>query len=339
MQAPPTWGSQWSQAVHTCSKESRAYSVFDQWSVHWSQNRNTGRKLVERKGIFCPVLLFWATYQGFMTRDCAEGKGLGKILRSIKYENKNTSTLLLLLMFITTSSQAECLWQSGEWVVSIFQSVYFLEPFCKANKWLEKLLFPLIYYSHAFPRLYSPEDCQLPLKSKMFSFLKNVLSKYSWFSVNFCWTAKWFSYTVVCVLSCFSHVRLCDPWTVAHQAPLSMGVSRQEYWSGLLCPPPGDLPDWGIELESLMSSCTGRRVLYHWRHLGSHIYICSFSFLWWFITEYWIYFPVLYSRTLLFIYTSLHLLIPNSQSFFPQSFLPLDNHKSVLFISEHVSVS
>ena len=43
----------------------------------------------------------------------------------------------------------------------------------------------------------------------------------------------------VSMLSCFSHVRLCEtPWTVAHQAPLSMGFSRQEYWSGLPCPPP-----------------------------------------------------------------------------------------------------
>ena len=37
------------------------------------------------------------------------------------------------------------------------------------------------------------------------------------------------------------------PWTIAHQAPLSMGFSRQEYWSGLPCPPTGDLPDPGIE--------------------------------------------------------------------------------------------
>ena len=37
------------------------------------------------------------------------------------------------------------------------------------------------------------------------------------------------------------------PWTVACQAPLSMGFSRQEYWSGLPCPSPGDLPDPGIE--------------------------------------------------------------------------------------------
>ena len=42
------------------------------------------------------------------------------------------------------------------------------------------------------------------------------------------------------------------PWTVAHQAPLSLGFSRQEYWSGLPCPPPGDLPDPGTEPMSLM---------------------------------------------------------------------------------------
>jgi len=37
------------------------------------------------------------------------------------------------------------------------------------------------------------------------------------------------------------------PWTVAHQVPLSMGFSRQEYWGGLPFPSPGDLPDPGIE--------------------------------------------------------------------------------------------
>ena len=42
-------------------------------------------------------------------------------------------------------------------------------------------------------------------------------------------------------------------WTVARQAPLSVGFSRQEYWSGLSFPSPGDLPDPGIEPASLMS--------------------------------------------------------------------------------------
>ena len=47
------------------------------------------------------------------------------------------------------------------------------------------------------------------------------------------------------------HVRLfATPWTVAYQAPLSMGFSRQEYWSGLPFPSPGDLPNPGIEPRS-----------------------------------------------------------------------------------------
>ena len=54
------------------------------------------------------------------------------------------------------------------------------------------------------------------------------------------------------LLSRFSRVRLfATPWTVTCQAPLSMGFSRLEYWNGLLCPPPGDLPDPGIELSLL----------------------------------------------------------------------------------------
>ena len=57
----------------------------------------------------------------------------------------------------------------------------------------------------------------------------------------------------MCVLSHFSRVQLCDLWTAAHQAPLSMGFSRQGYWSGLPCPPPQDLPDPGIEPMSLKS--------------------------------------------------------------------------------------
>ena len=55
------------------------------------------------------------------------------------------------------------------------------------------------------------------------------------------------------VLSCFSHVQLfVTLWTVAHQAPLSKGFSRQGYWSGLPCPPPENLPDPGMEPKSLM---------------------------------------------------------------------------------------
>ena len=57
-----------------------------------------------------------------------------------------------------------------------------------------------------------------------------------------------------CVLSRYRRARLLvTPWTVAHQALLSMGFSRQKHWSGLACLPPGDLPDPGIELASAES--------------------------------------------------------------------------------------
>ena len=82
-----------------------------------------------------------------------------------------------------------------------------------------------------------------------------------------------------------SHVRLfATPWTVAYQAPPSMGFSRQECWSGLPFPSPGDLPDPGIEpgsptlqadtlpskppgnqtWDQIHVSCIGRQILYHW---------------------------------------------------------------------------
>ena len=57
----------------------------------------------------------------------------------------------------------------------------------------------------------------------------------------------------LCVKSLQSRQILYDLWTVAHQAPLSMGLSRQEYWSGLPCLCPGDLPNPRIEPVSLMS--------------------------------------------------------------------------------------
>ena len=54
--------------------------------------------------------------------------------------------------------------------------------------------------------------------------------------------------------SCFSRVQFfATLWTVARQAPLSLDFFTQEYWSGLPCPLPGDLPDPGIKPESLRS--------------------------------------------------------------------------------------
>ena len=50
---------------------------------------------------------------------------------------------------------------------------------------------------------------------------------------------------VLCLVQLFA-----TPWTVAYQAPLSLGFSRQEYWGGLPCPSLGDLPDRGIKSKS-----------------------------------------------------------------------------------------
>jgi len=61
-----------------------------------------------------------------------------------------------------------------------------------------------------------------------------------------------------------SHVRLfVISWTVVCQAPLFMGISGQEYWSGLPCPPPGDLPNPGIEPTSLTSPALAGGFFYH----------------------------------------------------------------------------
>ena len=62
------------------------------------------------------------------------------------------------------------------------------------------------------------------------------------------------------VLSHFSCAQLLGTlWTIAHQAPLSMGFSRQECWNGLPCPPPRDLPHPGIKPRSLMSPALADR--------------------------------------------------------------------------------
>ena len=96
-----------------------------------------------------------------------------------------------------------------------------------------------------------PEPCLRPDRHFAHICGTGVLSLSSWASL------------MACVLNCFSRVRLfATPWTVACQASLFMGFSRQEYWSVLpytLGKMPGDLPNPGIQLRSLTSlSLAGR---------------------------------------------------------------------------------
>ena len=67
---------------------------------------------------------------------------------------------------------------------------------------------------------------------------------------------------------------LDTPWTVAHQAPLTMESSRQEYWSGLPFPSSGDLPNSGIKSVS----CIAGRLFYRLSHQGSKLFINSLCF-------------------------------------------------------------
>ena len=71
-------------------------------------------------------------------------------------------------------------------------------------------------------------------------------------------------YQIMLSMLLLSHVRLfLTPWTVICQAPLSMRFSRQEYWNGLPFPPPGDLPDSGIEMVSPASPILAGGFFYH----------------------------------------------------------------------------
>ena len=79
-------------------------------------------------------------------------------------------------------------------------------------------------------------------------FVPNILPEMgadSWTSQKCCFSRDFFLFTCWVMSNSF-----VTPWTVAHQAPLSMGFSRQEHWSGLPCPPPGDLPNPGTEPTS-----------------------------------------------------------------------------------------
>ena len=99
-----------------------------------------------------------------------------------------------------------------------------------------------------------------------------------------------------------SRVRLCAaPWTAAYQAPPSMGFSRQEYWSGLPFPSPGDLPDPGIksrspifQADALTSEPPGKPYIYN---VCIYVCICIYIFIYTYVFIY----PYVFIYTYIFI--------------------------------------
>ena len=104
----------------------------------------------------------------------------------------------------------------------------------------------------------------LPYKGLWIVFSSTTIRKHEFFGIQpSSWSNSHISMTTgktMCVPSCFSHVWLFTIlWTIAHQAPLSRGFSKEEYRSGLPCPPPADLTDPGIEPRYLGSPALAGR--------------------------------------------------------------------------------
>ena len=117
--------------------------------------------------------------------------------------------------------------------------------------------------------------------SLMSNILEHIFINY-WLFVYLLWKKCLFSdlssfywWALGCVLSSCSRVWLfLTLWTVAHQAPLSMGFPRQEYWSGLPCPSPGDLPSPGMN-PYLLCLIHWRQILYPLSNQGSYILVIN----------------------------------------------------------------
>ena len=108
-------------------------------------------------------------------------------------------------------------------------------------------------YTHTYLHRFSKIKRSIKWSIKCIIF-QHVFSQLAFFPFNIEYILANFKRQNIC-LNLFLCVCLCSdmsdffvtPWTIAHWAPLSMGVSRQEYWSGLPFPTPGDLPNPGIE--------------------------------------------------------------------------------------------
>ena len=156
------------------------------------------------------------------------------------------SSLSHLAIFFTSGSNS-----SGNRINTWFKKIFFNEE-CEISEkniffWqeIQFIICLLLWGLTTWHKV--PHDTQI----KSMALVVGALSKNSKFI---------FIIMYACMLIHCSRVQLfATPWTVARQAPLSMGFSKQEYWSGLLCPPPGDLPDPGIKPVFLMSSALAGR--------------------------------------------------------------------------------
>ena len=92
--------------------------------------------------------------------------------------------------------------------------------------------------------------------------------------------------TYVGIISHFSWVWLfVTLGTIVLQAPLSMGSSRQKYWSGLPFPPPGNLPDLGLN-SCLLHLLHYRRILYHWVTREAYVCVCVYIYIYIYVCMY-----------------------------------------------------
>ena len=136
------------------------------------------------------------------------------------------------------------------------------------SDWILLLRGPRILVSSRDSTTTFPKEAPTSLtkNANLFNFFVNI--QVQLIVSNFICTAQWCQLQLPCYIlnaaAVLSHVRLSvTPRAVAHQAPLSMGFSRQGYWSGLPFPPPGDLPNPGIEPASRYVSYIGGQLLYH----------------------------------------------------------------------------
>ena len=139
-------------------------------------------------------------------------------------------------------------WNSSSCHIATEEKCFMCSIIIKCSACLFPTLFASIHWFSNAALLRAEEI--VALKIKIVSFLKAIKTKISWGEKGKMWYPHLQTF-FVCVLSC---VRLfATPWTVVHQAPLSMGFPRHEYQNGLPFPPPGDVPDPGVEPMSLAS--------------------------------------------------------------------------------------